>query len=201
MRTYTSPEKKSTTAGVYLCTLLLAAGCAGTAVGTPSSIPATGMPIVFASGVSTTVALAAPGVAMPIPLNKGDSGQFFVAANNAPPNTTVSITTYRSLPPDAPDSTTKNKIFLWIKHTYSNAVTFQAFPHTHYIINSPIGCSVTQETFDGSSWIATEHPSHLAEDIYYMNVDFSGVASQFNVQPAGTYWWLFGFDPKSGLVC
>lgn len=203
MRTHTLYQGNALIFGTCICTLLLAAGCGLATPTWPGPNPDTKpTPTPAPAPVSTTEPLAAPGVAMPIPANLDDGGEFFVAANNAPPDTTVSITTNRSAPPGAPHTTTKNNIFLWVKHTYSNPVTFQAFPHTHYIINSAITCSVTQETFNGGSWIVTEHPAQIHGDYFDgMTIDFSGAASQFNVQPADTYWWVLGFDPKGALQC
>jgi DNA-binding beta-propeller fold protein YncE len=54
------------------------------------------------TSAATTEALPAPGTTAPIPPAGGYTGSFVVGANNAPPGTTVTLTTYVGLPTGAP---------------------------------------------------------------------------------------------------
>jgi hypothetical protein len=170
----------------------------------PSSLPWPS-PTPTPSPLVLTIPLAAAGVSMEIPRaiprfgHFGDHGTFSVATNNAPAGTTVTLVSYQRHPAGAPPANHPGLgTIMWVRHTYSNTVTFKAFPKTDYFVFDWVGCSFVQDTFDGTTGtlLASQQPASVhGNPVDGIVVEFSSLAMPLTVVPGHTYWWELSASP------
>lgn len=156
--------------------------------------------VTFTCG-SSTLPLAAPGTAMPIPQVGGFSGQFIVPPNNAPAETTVTLVSYYVRPPSAPKPTTYRRatstvtlsggtVLFWVSASYSSSFSFDAFPITSWHLRegtNTSGVSFYLETFDGTT--DTLLDQEAASSVSGLTVNFPGTVATFPIATGHTYWW------------
>ncbi|MBV8164906.1 MAG: hypothetical protein JOZ91_11650 [Candidatus Eremiobacteraeota bacterium] len=158
--------------------------------------------ITYACTGPTTIPLAGPGTAMSIPPVGGFSGDFSVASNNAPSGTTVTMTSYDSEPAGAPVPEEVHrggfqrmvltpKAFLWVKFSFSNAISFDAFPISSWTLAPGTPTSGTRfflETFDAvtDKLLAIE----VASSVSGSTVSFPSLDETFKVSSGHPYWWV-----------
>jgi len=153
---------------------------------------------------SSTLPLAGPGKPMPIPRVGGFDGQFMVPSNNAPADTTVTITSFDVKPTRAPSPQAVSRrslatlsggtVLFWISTTYSSSFAFSAFPVMSFDLpegTNTSGVTFYLETFDHTTLIDQQ----TASSVSGLTVNFPGTAATFAIATGHTYWWELSSVP------